>query len=392
MISKIKKILLAPPYIQHCSQTIYQALLGCIKMYESTSDDVWKQRSKKVKNILLNIQRPDGGFDIGYDFNFGKFHKKGESTSPELIGLIALCEYERVFGYEKTLRKAMDKAAFWIETFSIKLKDSMHAIPYGPYSTKEVMVYNGTSFACAALGCYIGITKSTKQTLIDIYRGMNKYLLNVMSDDSSLKGKFWYYSDQSREDLTESAKNKIDYYHQMQQVEVHSIAQNYYPIKEQKEIIEAAADLVLEKQQENGEVPYTNRKEYFNDLIHVWGYCSVMSGFLAANTLLDKKSYKEAAIKVKNWLIKYSWNGNYFYASLKPLNGNVNNDTYMVRSDAWVFNALSNFHYNYQSTDLKLIIENTYLKMEECDFSGRETHAQNLRKKIIFSIIKFIRK
>lgn len=390
MISKIKKILLAPPYVKHCSQTIYQALLGCIKMYESTSEHVWKDRAEKVKDILIKIQRPDGGFDIGYDFNFGRLHKKGESTSPELVGLIALCEYERVFGYDKQVRSSMDAAANWIATFSIDLSNGKYAIPYGPYSTKEVMVYNGTSFACAALGCYLGQTNSQNQNMIRIYKGMNMYLLDVMSYDPNRKGKFWYYSDQKREDLTPLAKNKIDYYHQMQQVEVHSLAQEYYPVEEQSDLIELAAEHVLDLQKEDGEVPYVNDKVYFNNLVHVWGYCSVMSGFIARYKISNSDKYLVAATKVKQWLFDNSWNGSYFYASLDPVSKKVSNELFMVRSDAWVFNSLSNYYNLLPDTDLSSVLEMMFLKMGKCDFSGLENHSQNLRKKILIFLAKKI--
>ena len=40
--------------------------------------------------------------------------------------------------------------------FAFDMGDGKVAIPYGPYSIEKVMVYNGTSFACGALGCYLG--------------------------------------------------------------------------------------------------------------------------------------------------------------------------------------------------------------------------------------------
>ena len=70
MKSTIKKILAVttqrPLYVKHCSQTIYTALLGCLRMWDATRDSIWQKRADDVLAILLEIQQPDGGFDIGY--------------------------------------------------------------------------------------------------------------------------------------------------------------------------------------------------------------------------------------------------------------------------------------------------------------------------------------
>lgn len=149
------RTLLRPPYIRHCSQTVYEALLGCCRMWEATHDSRWGDRSQRLLNILLRIQQPDGGFDIGYEFNFGRLHKKGQSTSPELVGLVALCEYAHLFE-EKQAGQAAQRAAEWICKRALDMGDGKVAIAYSPYTINEVMVYNGTSFACGALGCYLG--------------------------------------------------------------------------------------------------------------------------------------------------------------------------------------------------------------------------------------------
>ena len=384
---KIKKILLNPPYVKHCSQTIYEVLLGCVTMFEKTEKKDWEVRANHLKDILINIQCKDGGFDIGYDFNFGKLHKKGESTSPELVALISLAEFTRVFGLQKEVFEAMQKSAEWIRKNSIDLGNSKFAIPYGPYSTKEIMVYNGTSFACAALGCFIGVTKSEDEVLLKIYKGMNKYLFEVLSSTDELSGKFWYYNDQSRDDLTEVIRNKIDYYHQMQQVEVHSIAQNYCPNSYQEQIIKLASRHVLCLQDKKGFVPYANNKIYFNDLVHVWGFSSVISGFIETYKHFSEKEYLEGAKKVYNWLLEYSWNGEYFYPVLYQ-DGKVKNDWYMVRSDAWVFSSLSKYYLFFSEEKTEKIINNLYEKMHSVNFSGPESHAQDLKKKVIVKLIK----
>ena len=147
ILLKIYRVLFPFPYVKYCSQTIYEVLLGCLRMYEATKESKWEKRCDKVVALLKHIQRPDGGFDIGYDFNFGMLHKKGDSTSPELVGLLALTEYARVFNKYDEIEPYAARAAEWIRKFARKKGENIFAIPYSPYNTKEIMVYNGTSFA-----------------------------------------------------------------------------------------------------------------------------------------------------------------------------------------------------------------------------------------------------
>ncbi len=395
MIKKlIYKYLYTSPYIRHCSQTVYESLLGCIRMYEATKDKKWKARAKKVFKILVKIQRPDGGFDINYDFNFGLYHKKGDSTSPELIGLLALSEYARVFDARKLVKSYAKKAAIWIEKFSTKQPDGSWAIPYSPYTTSEIMVYNGTSFACGALGTYLKTFHEEKPLLDEIYHGMVKYLDKNLYKSNKLNGRFWYYPVQKRTDIPAEELNKIDYYHQMQQVEIHSIAEQQHPYELQLQIIEDCCDHIVDLSRKYDVIPYTNGL-FFGNRIHVWGLCSVVAGLVEASKLIPEKrsKYTSVAEKTLSWLQQNSWNGSYFYPVLQQ-NGTVAlPNEYMVRSDAWVFNAFTCYYKNVKGNDeLSNIIEDCYTKMEHANFSGRENHAASFRKKMISKVIIWTKK
>jgi hypothetical protein len=383
----LKKTIFKPVNVKYCSQTIYEALIGCLRLYDHCKSDIWKKRSEKLCKILIEIQRPDGGFDIGYDFNFGMLHNKGDSTSPELVGLLALVEYYKRFGGE-IVEKSSHLAAEWIKNNAFKASDEEWAIPYSPYNTKEVMVYNGTSFAVGALGAYLGIFKN--DDLEKIYRGMIKYLFNRMSTDHNNHGKFWFYSDQSRKDLNLFARNKIDYYHQMQQVEMHSIAQNSIPDNYQKQIIELATDHVISTQKKDGVIPYLNTESK----IHLWGYCSCLSGFILASEIIENRSehYLEAANKVANWIYRNAWNGKYFYPIL-DCHGHPIDKSFYVRSDSWVFNSFSiAILKEIVPIEFLEVCEKCYLLMEKNNFSGAENHASSLRKRMIIKILEIIKK
>jgi len=391
---RMYKVLYKHPHVKYCSQTIYETLLGCIRMYETTGLSVWQARASKVLNILIKIQRPDGGWDIGYDFNFGMFHRKGESTSPELIGLMALCEYARVFEEHDLIRTHADKAVTWIKRFAYLQSDDAWAIPYSPYTTSEIMVYNGTSFACGALGCYLGIFDVKDEFLHEVYHGMIKYLYSNLSSIDGVDGKFWYYSIPSKTSLEDNKLRKVDYYHQMQQVEMHASAQHWVSDPIQQRMIEECCDHIIAISCYNKVIPYTNTGSEFEN-IHVWGLCSVSSGLIEAykHLNLKRQQYKKLSDKTISWLIKYSWNGEYFIPILDKDGRLVNEDAYMVRSDAWIFNALCCFyHENQKKDDIYNVIDMCFSRMESFDFSGKENHASSFRKRIIAFLIGLIKK
>jgi hypothetical protein len=385
--SIIRSTFLYPIYIEHCSQSIYKPLLGCLLLWDVTNNAVWEKRSKKLCHLLIKIQKSDGGFDNGYDYNFGRFHKKGEPIAPELVGLFALTEYYKRFGGEN-VAYAAKKAAYWIKNNAFQINGNEWAIPYGPYSSKEVIVYNGTSFAAGSLGVYLSVFPSKELEII--YHGMNKYLYNVLSSTPNELGKFWYYSDQSRKDLSDYQRNKIDYYHQMQQVEIHSEAENCLSSPFQKEIIYSATEFITAKQLENGAIPYTKQTENKGGDLHLWGFCSCASGFILAGKLNQSKKieYLERAKKIYNWIIKYSWNGEYFYPIISE-NGKVTDKRFYVRSDAWVFHSFSVAVKEGIEAERYLdICEKSYCKMEAANFSGIENHASNKRIRLVNNILQ----
>lgn len=388
LLKLAQKTVLRSPYIRYCSQTIYEVLLGCIRMHEATGLAIWRQRAANLVEILQSIQQPDGGFDIGYDFNFGAFHKKGQSTSPELVGLLALVQYANLFGKEKVYAST-DRAVSWIKSHAIDMGESGIAIPYGPYSRSEVMVYNGTSFATGALGCYLGYVGKNEELEI-IYKGMIKYLNSVLTVAPYGSGRFWYYNDQSRSDLEGNQRFKVDNYHQMQQVEMHALAEKALPVKGQLELIRDATDYICLLGNQYDVIPYYNEN---GSAIHVWGLSSVVSGMLEAATLLPQREadYKAIAHKVMNWLIRHSWNGRHFIPILDKNGGTVFSD-YMVRSDAWVFNAFCAAQKFLGAGYWSDIIEKCFEKMESVDFSGPESNASTNLKRLSVSIYKKIKK
>ena len=383
------RTLLAPVNVRHCSQTVYQALLGCCRMWQATGDAKWQKRASSLHDLLQQIQRPDGGFDIGYDFNFGLLHKTGDSTAPELVGLAALCEYAQLFN-DQSGAAAAHRAAEWIRCHAKWVSVDRVAVPYSPHTTNDVMVYNGTSFACGALGLYIARFGGDNE-LRTLYEGMVCYLDSALSSDNECPGRFWYYNDQTRENITSAARHKIDYYHQMQQVEMHAIAERVSPAPRQSSIVGDAADHIVSLHRESlSVVPYTNSPQHFQGRIHLWGLASVTSGLVEAAYVREDRAaaYREVARSNIEWILKHAWAGDYFFPVLTPEGEPVGSRQYMVRSDAWVFNALASAIREFPDIDQWNVAETCYQHMEDVNFSGPESHASNRRLRMTSAALR----
>ncbi len=392
----IKKLLLKPPYVKWCSQTIYQSLLGTVKIFELTGEKVWEDRSRELYEILSKIQQPDGGFDIGYNFDFGLLHRKGESTSPEMVGLLAMLEYGRVFGFNDNLICNIEKAIGWIEKYSIKIDNDYVFIPYAPYSTAKVMVYNGTSFVCGALGYYLGLLNKKNTRLENLYYGMIKYLDQKLIKNQNYAGRCWFYYDQERTDIIKEKKNKIDYYHQMQQVEMHCYSQFVAPHKAQLSIIRDASLYVIDVFEKEKIVPYTNNSNDFGGNIHLWGFSSILPAVIQAKKILTEelKGSEELCKFTLDFILDKGWNGKSFYAEVNRDGIGVEAD-YMVRSDSWVFNSLATYlcfsKNDYRKEEIIEVLDICYNTMANVNFSGLESHASTLKTRVVGKTFTFFK-
>ncbi|MEF1248695.1 hypothetical protein [Vibrio owensii] len=381
--SVIKSTILSPPTVTYCSQTIYQALLFTVRMYKNEKSEYWLNEVNKLVKIMTGIQRPDGGFDIGYDFNFGLLHKKGDSTSPEMYAAYALVEAYKVTNSPQ-IKEALEKAKHWIEENAVYVSDDEAYTPYSPYNTKDVMVYNGTSFALGAyssIGQVISIDTKLEGALA-------KYLCGKLVKQPEY-GLVWFYNDQDRMDLTDLKKDKIDFYHQAQQIEMHLLYIKYSNKLEQLPLIKDAFMSLVHLSSKESVLPYANDKVYFDNNIHVWGLSSFIAAYadiLGYLTPQDAELAEKEAKKTADYLLNVSFKNDYFIPTLKQ-NNRPFDERYMVRSDAWVINSLSNYNIVNKLTEEdfgKLI--RAYNKMTSANFSGIESHASNARVRMFRKI------
>lgn len=99
------------------SQTLYEALMANINMYNSTGEEKFKKAAQELANVIIESQLKDGGFDIGYNFKFGEQIKKSseiQATTPECLSIYALIEYYKIES-RRDILTAINKGMNWIK-------------------------------------------------------------------------------------------------------------------------------------------------------------------------------------------------------------------------------------------------------------------------------------
>ena len=384
---QIKKLVLKPKWVKYCSQTFYESLFFCINMYKITHDEGWKREGLYIIKKIRQIQQKDGGFDIGYEFNFGKIHKKGWSSAPECKMLVSLIDFGSIFGFEDVI-DIIDKGIQWILNNSIQINKNKEKIPYCPKSSKETMVYNGVSFVLAPLAMYYKYIKQDKKI-----KEIHDRYINYLYDEFEWKNGYWKYSDQKRKDLTNISRIKIDNYHLGQQLEMHCRSYDSLANPKNKKIIDKLSDylITLHKQSNPNPMPYLNFVSNQEQGVHLWGYASLINGFLSYYQISKKKEFLLASKQIFDWINEFAWLSTSFVCVYNNNTKNIDKNFY-PRSDAWVINNLSNYlNYNLKEEPLARV-KKAYRKIKNQNFSGFENHTTTNIKKIIIWLENVIQK
>jgi len=377
ILIKLTTSLMRPKWIKYCSQTLYESLSFCNNMYIITSDNCWKNEALTIIKKIRMTQKEDGGFDIGYEFNFGKIHKKGWSSAPECKMFVSLIDFGSLFGFDY-VNDIIVKGINWIINNSIKLEDNKWIIPYCPDATKELIVYNGISFALAPLANYYNSIEENKEikTIHDGY-------INYLYDEFEWEKGYWKYFDQNRENLTDIQIKKVDNYHLAQQLEMHCYSYKNLENSKNRALIDKLSNYLLQLYEEKYPEPmpylnYLSNEEYG---VHLWGYASLINGFLSYYDISNDKRYLDKSREIFEWIGGNTRINNHFMCIFRYDN-NINKRFY-PRSDAWVINNLSNYLKYDLNESLLIPIQETYHKIKKQDFSGFENHASTRMSKII---------
>ncbi|MCI8416047.1 MAG: hypothetical protein HFI33_00875 [Lachnospiraceae bacterium] len=377
--NKILKIVNKPVKNIKSSQTLYEALLTSINLGKIYPCISYRQSAEKIALLIVESQLEDGGFDIGYNFQFGKGMKKKnkkESTSPEILSLYALIAYYEMY-HDNRVVSAIDKAVEWIVNNSIEVDKNLWAIPYAPCSYREIHITNATSFAVAALAYY------TKVFQNDIYKPIVNGMLTYMKEQLVLKEDYGYWNYFENELVNDPGYSKIDNYHIAQQLFYHMKVSEVYSNTDNVFIVEKVSRYLHFLLEESIKVPYTIVLGKKSQDIHIWGYCSLLS----CECLLGEGEKAEA---LKDFIIEKFWNGNYFTPVINQ-DGKVLDNNYYPRSDAWVLHSLSEYIMFKDDKKIKDIVDKGLERLQNSQYCGLENHVITLRKKIFTKLVYMIR-
>ena len=367
------------------SQTLYEVMLTLLNMNQIYKEQNYQKQIKELSKLIVSTQMPDGGFDIGYNFAFGiNMTKKSdrESTTPEVLSIYSLIKYYDLYKDEEVIN-SIEKGIKWIINNSYKYMEKYWVIPYAPSSYKEVHITNAISFAVSTLSYYMYVFKyNINPKIREICDGMLLYMKDelIVSDN---KG-YWNYFEKKlikKDDYY----IKIDNYHIAQQLYYHMSIQKHYKNSDNDEIVKLVSNYLKNKIKENVAVPYIEIKEKKTKDIHTWGYASIL---LCA---LEWKN-SEYISNVIDFMKKNIIGDNHFFPIIKE-NGEVVDEGYYPRSDAWILHSLSEYLiYNKNDNKIKKIIDIGLELQERNKYSGKENHVYTFRKKYFSKCINIIKK
>lgn len=399
--NSILKFVNAPEGGVRSSQTLYESLFYAVSRYCSSKDLMWFDYSNLVAKEIVSIQLDDGGFDIGYDFIFGKSLRKSnfrEPTSPELLSVTALAVFVREFENKLDEESRMfyvgsiNKGVEWVLRH-VKKVDGGLAIPYAPLSYSGVHITNATSFALSALAAsVVFVDNPMRKQIIDIVHEMCRFMHGQLMDGVS-GGKYWpyFYSGNSINESLPS-NNKIDNYHIAQQLYHHCLAQKFAPSEVNYQIIESVSAYLLSIQSLDGFVPYTIVDGRPSDKVDLWGFSSLISAYLEANRLLCDRRLLVAAESVKAYIFKYCRFNDHFIPILINSSKSAFDTNFYPRSDAWVIHGISSsFDVALTGEDVKFC-DRVFEKIVNCNFTGLENHTLTVRKLIFSKFVGFLKR
>lgn len=382
------------------SQTLYECLFFAVNRWRQTGTTDWLRQCEKVALEIVQDQLPDGGFDIGYDFIFGKgLRKKSvrEGTSPELLSVTALglfvlhCGQQVSDSTNLKVRKSLDSGVEWIFRYLKEQPDGSFAIPYAPLSHEGIHITNATSFALSALAVASVVSESGKKDeLTKAVKLMYRFMSSQLVPASGRAGMLWPYFFRGAEDEGFS-NDKIDNYHIAQQLYHHCLAQQYVPDSSNLEIIEQVGGYLVNLQDDEGFVPYTFAQGRISDKVDVWGFSALVPAFAEAAKYLKNPDLENAVLRGVGYLFRHCVSEKNFYPIILNSGKKVFDSHFYPRSDAWVIHALSCVPDCLSDAQNKFC-DSIFYRIAGENFSGLENHTLTNKKALFAKLVYLIRR
>lgn len=380
------------------SQTLYECLFYCINRARHGNKLFWEQESEKVAVEIVKSQLENGGFDIGYNFQFGnslRKQKKFEGTSPELLSVVALNLYllqkkelNNQSLSDEILRSVL-RGVRWAQSQLIETDQGV-AIPYAPETAPIVHIPNATSFALCALA-----TSLHHPDLIDkrdeisaTVKRMYQFMMSQLVPSARGDGAYWPYFFQTNNiQELRLGNDKIDNYHLAQQLFFHCLSQEFVPDDTNLSIIRATTQYLISLVSADGFVPYQFSQGKTSEKVDTWGFSSVPMALIAASKYVDDPSLDKALKQTTHFLLTHCRGEEHFYPIILWGDGEPFDKEFYPRSDAWVIHACSEVASIIKEEDLEFC-DSVYFRIRDSGFIGKENHTLTTRKKIFGVIVR----
>jgi hypothetical protein len=369
------------------SQTLYECAF-----YLINSEDVSRRESlESITDALLDIQLPDGGFDIGYNFQFGVGLKKSqavEATSPEMLALVALCKLSEELPERVDLKVGIFAATRWILERAVSVKSGF-AVPYAPYSCSDIHITNATSFCLSGLVHALPYLQSDLRIRAEtVSHGMISFMHGQLLPGEF--GAYWPYFHMGAP--AETSVSKIDNYHIAQQLYHHCLISNRISNELNLDIIRLTSKYLVSQISGTGFVPYIVAHGKASTDVHVWGYSSVIPALLAAYDVCADESLLAAAKRCAQYLETNFALSDHFAPIYSEQVGDAVDTRFYPRSDAWVLHAVSELSIRgLASAALQDTAQRCMQRIVAAEFSGLENHALTFRKRLFGNVVRLLR-
>jgi hypothetical protein len=383
------------------SQTLYECLFFAINREKQCGNKYWFYKATNVARMIIDTQLDNGGFNIGYNFQFGRGLKKSaerEGTTPEILSVTALNEYLNNFrpliddGFAAECEAAIEKGLLWLNKYCVENEFGV-AVPYAPETTNFIHITNATSFALSALST----TKIGSTDVLDaesrnkLVFGMYEFMNSQLRSDIGMSGKYWpYFYDGGSSEERALGNEKIDNYHIAQQLFFHCVSQRFVPNATNLDIIERVTLYLIQLVESDGFVPYTIHKGAKSNKVDTWGYSSVVMALCASKEFVQHEATDSAINRCIRYLRLYCRSEDHFIPIVNNISKHAHDSNFYPRSDAWVIHAFSEAAEFCSQEDL-FFCDQVFAKIENDGFSGKENHTLTFRKKVFASMVYLFR-
>jgi len=374
MFNFLKEFLwFAPKLRVKSSQTFYQ--LAFALQYLQIGDIAFLDKVKKQLIIgLLGQQRPNGGFDIGFNFLFGTGKMKPYAacpTTPETLsvfGLYLLMDEKN----SQEVMSALNKHWNWLATYTTDI--SPHRIAYCPEFSTEPHIVNSNSFASVTSAILSKLNVIDKEPL---YLEALKENLIISKDGKSAYYPYFLFS--SPLNSNEAQLSKVDNYHLAQQGWSHLVR---FKLEGDNDDFIIASQIFNDFLQSGAETQILN---YCRDPSHtpmhvpLWGAMSLVQ-FCGEYYQITKDQRAITIIRLYTDFVLSFESVSGRYPAVVSADGDIIDELEFIRGDAWICHGFSCAFDATKDEVYNAAGKRILYSINERAFKGREPNRWTIRK------------